>query len=95
MRFVSIRDIRNTPATVWEALGTDDLVLTSNGDPVALIVRVEKDSLDETVSMLRRARAQQALAAIRAGARREGTSALTSAEIDAEISAARAERKHA
>jgi antitoxin (DNA-binding transcriptional repressor) of toxin-antitoxin stability system len=95
MRFVSIRDIRNTPSAVWDALTNDDLVLTSNGDPVAVIVRVEKDGLEDTLAVLRRARAQHALTAIRANASRNGANRLTDPEIEAEIEAARRQARRA
>jgi antitoxin (DNA-binding transcriptional repressor) of toxin-antitoxin stability system len=95
MRFVTVRDLRNTPTTVWSALDKDDLVLTSNGDPVAVLVRVDEDDLDDTLAVVRRARAQQAVSRLRKQAAEAGTADLTEQEIEQEIAAARKERARA
>ena len=61
MRFISVRELRNAPSEVWDALEQEDLVLTSNGRPKAVLVRVEGDDLERTVQVIRRARAQAAV----------------------------------
>ena len=92
MRFVSVRDLRNTPAQVWSALESEDLVLTSNGDPVAIVVKVANGDLLGTVQALRQARAQQSVSRLREQAAALGTARLTDEDIDAEIAASRKER---
>lgn len=92
MRFVSIRDLRNTPSDVWDALETDDLVLTSNGKPKAVLVRVDNDDLERTLTALQRARAQAAVSRLRT---HSATSGLDQADLDAinhEISESRKSR---
>ncbi len=89
VRMISIRDLRNTPSTVWDALAHDDLVLTSNGEPLAVIARIEGADVEGTLAALRRARAQEAVSRLRATARAAGTDALTPEEIEAEIAVAR------
>ena len=38
MRFVSVRELRGQSAAVWKALAEEkDLVVTSNGKPIALL----------------------------------------------------------
>ncbi len=92
MRFVSVRDLRNTPSEVWSALRTDDLVLTNNGDPVAVLARVQGDDVEATLAALRRVRAEQAVAHLRQQAQASGKSSMSDKEIDAEIRRARRER---
>jgi antitoxin (DNA-binding transcriptional repressor) of toxin-antitoxin stability system len=94
MKFISVRDLRNTPSEVWDALEEGgDLVLTANGRPRALVVRVDEDDLDSTVIALRRARAQVAVSRMRSGARRTGTDRLSETDIEAEIKGARKARQ--
>lgn len=95
MRFVTVRDLRNTPTVVWSALEHDDLVLTSNGDPVALMLRIEGGDVEQTLAALRRARAQQAASKLRDDAARQGTASLSEEDIEREISASRKARKRA
>jgi antitoxin (DNA-binding transcriptional repressor) of toxin-antitoxin stability system len=95
MRFVSIRDLRNTPSTVWSALDDEDLVLTSNGGPVAVLVRVDAGDVDSTLELIRRMRAQQAVSRLRQQAARAGTAALTDDEVEREIEVSRREQPRA
>ena len=88
-RTITVRELRNTPSEVWEALEHDDLVLTSNGEPLAVIARIEGADVEGTLATLRRARAQQAVSRLRAAAREAGTATLATEEIEAEIAAAR------
>ena len=53
---------------------------------------VDRDDLEETLRLLRRARAQAAVSRMRRAAEREGLANTGHAEIDAEIAAARGER---
>jgi len=93
MEFITIRDLRTRPAEVWEKLRQrQDLVLTSNGKPLAILAGVEETQLEETLAALRRARAQAALTRLRQEAAAQGMDSLTAAEIEAEIAAVRAER---
>lgn len=92
MRFISVRDLRNAPTEVWDALEQEDLVLTSNGKPKAVLVRVADDDLDKTMLALRRARAQAAASRLRAQAAARGTSALSDDTIAGEIADVRRRR---
>ena len=93
MKFVSSREIRVNPRPVFEAAEEgDEVVITSRGKPVALLVGVNGEDLEETVRLVRRARAQAAVSRMRRAASQEGTDGLSQEEIEAEISAARGER---
>lgn len=93
MKFVNVRDIRNRPGGVWSQLQKDDLILTSRGKPMALVVRLEEGDLEQTLRALRAARAQLALSEIRAHAAATGKDQLSGRQIDAVIRRARAARR--
>jgi antitoxin (DNA-binding transcriptional repressor) of toxin-antitoxin stability system len=73
----------------------EDLVLTANGKPIAMLLGVEEDELEDTAQAIRQARAQLALSRMRKKAASIGTDKMSLAEINAEIRAARAKRKSA
>lgn len=93
MKFVSSREIRVNPKPVFEAAEEgDEVVITSRGKPVALLVGVDGEDLEETVRLVRRARAQVAVSRMRRAASRKGSDGPSQEEIEAEIAAARSER---
>jgi prevent-host-death family protein len=93
MKFVSTRDLRNRPGLVRELAREDDIVLTANGKPIALLLGVEDDDLEETAQAIRQTRAQRALSRMRSQAEREGLSHMSPSQINAEIRAVRSKRK--
>ena len=96
VKFVSYRDLRNTPSAVWEALGESEAVaIVSNGEPRALMLEIEGGDLDAAMQLVRRVRAQMALSRLRAEAAQRGADQLTEDDIEAEIAASRAERHRA
>jgi prevent-host-death family protein len=96
MEFVTIRDLRLKPGDVWEKLRQQrEIILTSNGRPVAVIAGVGENDVEETVAALRRARAQAAVSRLRRAAAERGTNKLPAAEIEAEIVQVRRERRAA
>ena len=96
MEFVTIRDLRLKPAEVWDKLRRQrELILTSNGRPVAVIAGVGENDVEETVAALRRARAQAAVSRLRRAAAERGTDKLSAAEIEAAIAQVRRERRAA
>lgn len=95
MKFVSTRELRNRPGYVRDLAQKDDLVLTTNGKPIAILLGIEEDELEETARAIRQAKAQLALSRLRKQAARQGIDRLSSADIDAEIRAVRARRKSA
>lgn len=94
MKFISVRDLRLRPGQVWECLKEDEeIVLTANGKPIALLTGIQEGTLSEQVEALRRARALAALDRIHRDSMRQGTDRLSDEEIEAEIRAVRAGRK--
>lgn len=68
------------------------MVITSRGKPVALLVGVDGDDLEETLRLLRRARAQAAVSRMRLASEQSGLTGMAETEIEGEIAAARVER---
>jgi prevent-host-death family protein len=93
MKFVSSREIRVNPRPVFQAAEEgEEVVITSRGKPVALLLGISGEDLEETVRLVRRARAQAAVSRMRKAAAREGSDSMTQEEIVEEIRAVRSER---
>ena len=81
------------PRPVFEATeGGDEVVITSRGKPVALLVGVEGDNLEETIRFIRTAKAQAAASRMRKAATQQRLDAMSQNEIAEEIEAVRRER---
>jgi antitoxin (DNA-binding transcriptional repressor) of toxin-antitoxin stability system len=94
MKFVSVRDLRGRSAEIWRDLpGEREMVITSNGRPVAILATVGEANLEESLAAFRQARAIEAVSSMQRRASATGADAITAAEIEAEISAVRAARK--
>ncbi len=88
MEFVTVRDFRNSSKVIWDKVKRDeDIVVTNNGRPTALLIHIEEGSFEETLQDIRRARLSRMLDDARDEAAERGY--MSDAEIDAEISAAR------
>lgn len=93
MKFVPIRDLRTRAGKVWESLRVEDeLVLTSNGQPIALVTRVTGENLESGLKALRRARAFMALERIQQASAEQGVAGMSQEDVEKEISGARRER---
>jgi antitoxin (DNA-binding transcriptional repressor) of toxin-antitoxin stability system len=94
MEFITVRDLRTRPGQIWDRLRQQrDLILTSHGRPIAVLSHIDEGGVEETLTSLRRARAQAALSRLRADAAAQGLDRLSADEIEAEIAAARTERQ--
>ena len=93
MNFISVRELRNHSAAVWDSLAKEqDLVVTSNGKPIALLSATTGSTLETSLAALRQARAQLAVTAMQQRARETGAYNLSLDEVNAEIEAARGSR---
>ena len=92
MKFVSTRELRNRPGYVRDLIQKDDLVLTANGKPIAILLGVEEGELEETARAIRQSKAQLALSRLRKEACR-GTDRASNSAIDIQIRAVRSRRK--
>lgn len=94
MGYVTVRDLRVRPGDVWEKLRQQgEMILTSNGRPMAIIAHVDEDDVEATLAALRRARAQAAVARMRRSVAQQGLARITDEEIEAEIDQVRRERR--
>ena len=93
MRFVSVRDLRGKSAELWRDLRREgEMVVTSNGRPVAVLAAVNEANVEESLAAFRRARAVEAVAALQFGSSSRGRDRLTAQQIEREIAAVRGQR---
>jgi len=91
---VSVFDLYDSPDKITEKLKrTGQLVLTNNDNPMAVMFKVDGTTLEDTLTDLRRLRAQRIIKAMQEASVRNGTSNMTLEEINAEIGAMRAEKR--
>ncbi|HXL73082.1 MAG TPA: type II toxin-antitoxin system Phd/YefM family antitoxin [bacterium] len=94
MKFVSVRDFRSKSGKVWKDLADEkDILLTSNGKPIALVSSVSEDTMDDSLAALRQARAMMAVERMQSRSVSKGTSTMSLKEINAEIAAVRKGRR--
>ncbi len=73
MNFYSVRDLRTDSKSMWKDLTSgDEVVLTNNGKPSALIIDIPEGSFDEIVQAVRQAKAMIALNNMRKKAAKAG-----------------------
>ena len=90
MRFVSVRELRSRSADVWRRLADEpDMVITSNGRPVAILSAVSSEGLEESLAALRRARAIAAVEVMQSQSVAVGKHRMSRTAIGAEIAAVR------
>ena len=94
MKFLSVRDLKTKSSQVWKELaGQKEMIVTSNGRPIALLSSINENNLEQLLTAFRRARATNALASIQYESTQKGTDKISMDEIDAEIGAVRSKRK--
>ena len=90
MKFITARDLRLKPGDVWKlAQKEEDLIITANGRPVALLTGVTEDTLEEELDIIQRARALRALDEIHRASALKGTDKISVKGIDSEIAQVR------
>ncbi|MBM4147640.1 MAG: hypothetical protein FJ224_01140 [Lentisphaerae bacterium] len=96
MKFMTVREFRLNTGGARKTLEKDeDLVLTSNGRPFAVVSRVHADSLDKELSAMQRARARVAIDRLRDAARADGSDGITMDEIDGIVQGVRQKKVRA
>ncbi len=93
MRFISVRELNARPKEVWAELQNGEMVVTSNGKPVALLSPVTEKTMEKTLKMIRRSRALMALEEMQKKSLAGGLDQLSDSEIEAEIRAVRKGRR--
>ncbi len=94
MRFVSVRDLRTKSADVWRELGQErDLVITSNGKPIAIVSATDEQSFEQSLAEIRQARALRAAKQLQEQSAATGRDKLSAKDIENEVTAARKSRR--
>jgi hypothetical protein len=92
MEFVSVRELSESPAAAIEKLAADGkAVITNNGQPQAILVKVDAGSFETTLSLIQQMEFTRSIADMQQESLRNGNSKMTLDEINAEIQAARLE----
>jgi len=93
MKFLSVRNLRGKSAQIWKELPAErEMIITSNGRPIAILASISESNLEESLAAFRRARAVAAVASLQRRSVEQGTDRITMNEIDAEINAVRKKR---
>jgi prevent-host-death family protein len=94
MKFVTVRDLRGKTSELWKELDQErELVVTSNGKPIAILSATDEESFEECLWTLPRSRAGDALARLQRDASKRGLNELTPGEVDSEIQQSRKKRR--
>lgn len=90
MKFLSVRDLKTKSSQIWkELLDQKNMVITSNGKPIAILSSISENNLEQVLSAFRQARAMDAVTSVQYESVRRGTDKITMAEIDDEIKSVR------
>ena len=94
MEFVPYRVLRNQPAELRKKLDEQgELVVTVDGEPMAVMLQIPKGSLEDLVLLLSQVRAQLSVATIRERARKSGLNTMTIEQADMLVKETRAARR--
>jgi antitoxin (DNA-binding transcriptional repressor) of toxin-antitoxin stability system len=93
MRFISVRDLNTKPKEIWNRIKDEEMVITSNGKPIALLSAVTEETLEKTIRTIRRSRVVIALEEMQKKSTESGLDRLTDSQIESEIQAVRKSRR--
>jgi antitoxin (DNA-binding transcriptional repressor) of toxin-antitoxin stability system len=94
MKFVSVRELSLKPRHVWEELRENkEVIITSNGKPIALMSGVDEKNFEYSLESLRQAKALISMDNMQKRAVKYGLDKMSIDDIDKEIKAVRKERK--
>jgi antitoxin (DNA-binding transcriptional repressor) of toxin-antitoxin stability system len=94
MHLIAIKDLKQPRLLKQRLLTERELLLTSDGRPVAVLVDIgPTEDPEGVIQAIRDSRSRMALSETREAARRAGTNAMTVRDIDREIASARKARK--
>jgi antitoxin (DNA-binding transcriptional repressor) of toxin-antitoxin stability system len=94
MHLIAIKDLKQPRLLKQRLRAEKELLLTSDGRPVAVLVDIgPAEDPEGVIQAIRDSRSRLALSAARDAARRAGTSGMTMRDIEREIASARKARK--
>ena len=83
MKFLSVRDLRGKSAQIWKELPIEkEMVVTSNGRPIAILAAITEANLEESLSAFRRSRAVEAVVSLQRRSVEKGTDKILLDEIN-------------
>ena len=86
MKFVTVREFRTSPSGIWKKLPSErELIITNNGKPIALLTPLSDETLEDTVSAVRKAKAINAVRKMQEISVSLGNDKMTLEEINAII----------
>ena len=95
MKFVTVRDLRTSPAAIWKKLPTErEMIITNNGKPIALLTPLNDETLEDTISAVRRAKAINAIKKMQEISVSLGNDKMTLEEINTLINKTRGKNKN-
>jgi len=90
MDFVTVRELREKSGDVWQRIeGGEEIVVTRNGKPFALLLATQPSELEEMLRAHRAARFGAVVKRMQAQAKKSGADQMTDEQIQAEIDAVR------
>lgn len=93
MKFVTIRDLRSKSRQIQNDLPKYmEMVLTSNGKPIAIMTAISEESLEDSLAAIRRARAISAVTGLQLQGAKSGKYVMRAREIEDEIKEVRKQR---
>jgi antitoxin (DNA-binding transcriptional repressor) of toxin-antitoxin stability system len=94
MKFVSVKDFGTSSARIWKTLPEEqEMVVTSDGKPIALLTPLSDETLENTLSAIRQAKAINAVKLIQQESLKRGLEKTTMEAIDEEIRRIRKQSK--
>ena len=94
MHLIAIKDLKQPRLLKQRLLAEKELLLTSDGRPVAVLLDIgPAEDPEGVIQAIRDSRSRLALSKARDAARSAGTSGMTMRDIDREIASARKARK--
>lgn len=88
MNFYTVRDLRTETKSMFESLDSgNDIIITNNGKPAALMIDIDGDNFEEVLQAIRQAKAMIAFNSMRMKAASSGF--MSEEDIEAEIEAVR------
>ena len=95
MKFVTVRDFRTSPSAIWKKLPSErEMIITNNGKPIALLTPLNDETLEDTVSAVRKAKAINAVRKMQEISVSLGNDKMPLEEINALIKDARGRKKN-
>jgi antitoxin (DNA-binding transcriptional repressor) of toxin-antitoxin stability system len=94
VKFVSVRDFRTSSSSIWKRLPAErEMVVTNNGRPIALLTPLNDETLEETISAVRKAKAINAVKKMQEISVKLGHDKMSLEEINAVITDVRKKNK--